>query len=31
VIIIEKAETTIKHLEYINEIYGAGKGQNAGK
>jgi hypothetical protein len=26
-----KAETTIKYLEYINEIYDAGKGQNAGK
>jgi len=30
-IIIEKGETTLKYLEYINEICGAGKGQNAGK
>jgi len=30
-IIVGKAETTIKYLEYINEIRGAGKGQSAGK
>jgi len=30
-IIIGKEEITIKYLKYINEIYDAGKGQNAGK
>jgi hypothetical protein len=30
-IITGKAETTIKYLEYINEIYDARKGQNVGK